>query len=141
MQVDLRNSFEGFAAEYEHINIDAVRISRAYRGQSGFSMVDIDWEEDKKKKHDQFGLKIIGGEWRELSEVITGSKQVQEHDASTGPANFGVSVYPPNTWGIRGDSTIRGVILNGAIGTIESGMLVRFFGTATKPTGNATASD
>lgn len=63
-KVDLRTKFKDFCAQYRQIDLENVRISKARRGKSGFSMVDVDWQEGGEQKHDQFGLKIIDGEWK-----------------------------------------------------------------------------
>jgi hypothetical protein len=63
-KIDLRMNFEDFCAQYRHIDLGSAKISKAYRGKSGFSMITVDWQEDGMKKHDQFGLKIIEGEWK-----------------------------------------------------------------------------
>jgi len=56
--------FEDFCARYKKIDLNNCKISKAQRGKSGFSMVDVDWEESGKEKHSHLGLKIVGGEWR-----------------------------------------------------------------------------
>jgi hypothetical protein len=63
-KIDLRTKFKDFCAYYTHIDLENAKISKAYRGKSGFSMVEVDWQEGGMKKHDQFGLKIVDGEWK-----------------------------------------------------------------------------
>ncbi|MHB1034149.1 MAG: hypothetical protein ACYC35_04870 [Pirellulales bacterium] len=63
-KVDLRMAFRAFCEQYRRIDLDSAAISKAYRGKSGFFMVDVDWREGGAKKHDQFGIKIVNGEWK-----------------------------------------------------------------------------
>lgn len=59
-----QEKFEDFCSRYKNIDLKKCRISKARSGKSGFSMVDVDWEENGQKKHIHFGLKIIDGEWK-----------------------------------------------------------------------------
>ena len=61
---DLRIDFEDFCAKFLPIDLATASISKARRGKSGFSIVNVDWEEDGTKKHAHFGLKIVDGEWK-----------------------------------------------------------------------------
>ncbi len=59
-----QEKFEDFCSRYKNIDLDKCQISKAGRGKSGFSIVDVDWEENGQKKHTNFGLKIIDGKWK-----------------------------------------------------------------------------
>ena len=63
-KMDLRIKFEDFCAKFMPIDLATASISKAQRGKSGFSIVNIDWEEGGAKKHFEFGLKIVEGEWK-----------------------------------------------------------------------------
>ena len=56
--------FEDFCSEYKNIDLDRCRISKAQRGKAGFAMINIDWDENGEQMHDEFGLKIVDGEWK-----------------------------------------------------------------------------
>lgn len=59
-----QEKFEEFCEYFNKIDLGTCKISKAFRGKSGFSIVNVDWEEDGGKKHYDFGLKIIDGEWK-----------------------------------------------------------------------------
>lgn len=61
--IDLTTKFEDFCKDFKKIDLKTCRTT-VPRGKSGFSMVEIDWEESGEKKHYLFGLKIVDGEWK-----------------------------------------------------------------------------
>lgn len=56
--------FSDFCLQYKSIDFRTCRISKAYRGKAGFSMVDVDWKANGRMDHDVFGLELIDGEWK-----------------------------------------------------------------------------